>query len=437
MVTCKHCSSPNTLDSKYCRRCGTEIPLNELQEAQIKLDALVAEGINAFNQGRTDEALAIAESALAANPSMVNALSLASDCHARRHEYARALEYADQIVDQNPDSELDRIKRNQLRTQLEKSLEVPPGPDKRLALVAALAAVVLFGSIGAFVVKMQQDSAARLAEQQATNAQLVASNGATGMGGPNVGATESDAGATNPQPQAAPENVQTPPVTNVPQGQNDRGAGMEPPVVRPNPIGGTGLPPFRGSSLPMAQENGNTQIQPLDPGGMGRNDPTSNPPQPPPTRPGGDPDPVTNSSGSQGGGSVTPPEPDPGQIDIKIRSGSSNARPNPAGGGGVSVPDANGATALLRTAREQQQAGNLTGAAGSYEKALAAGGDPITINQRLGNIYSQLGRNAEAVASYERAMNAARAAANAGNNAERNRAIADSCQAAIRVLRGG
>ena len=139
MVTCKHCSSPNTLDSKFCRRCGTVIPIPELEEAQVKLDVLVAEGVAAFNAGRTDEALAIAETALASNPRMVNALSLASDCHARRQEFARALEYADQIVDQNPDSELDRIKRNQLRTQLEKTLEVPAGPDKRMALAAALA----------------------------------------------------------------------------------------------------------------------------------------------------------------------------------------------------------------------------------------------------------------------------------------------------------
>ena len=88
MVACKHCSTPNTLDSTFCKRCGTALPEDDVLAGKEKLDALIAEGNKSFNEGRTDEAMAVAETALASNPTSTNALSLKVLCHERRGELA-------------------------------------------------------------------------------------------------------------------------------------------------------------------------------------------------------------------------------------------------------------------------------------------------------------------------------------------------------------
>lgn len=155
MVSCKHCLTQNSLDSTFCRRCGTALPEDEILAAKEKLDVLIGQGNTSFNEGRTDEALAVADTALLSNPTSTTALSLKSLCHERRGELAEALECADQIVELNPDSELDKIKRNQLRSKLAISVQLATQPpDKRPALIGAVAAVVLVICVGIAAAKL-------------------------------------------------------------------------------------------------------------------------------------------------------------------------------------------------------------------------------------------------------------------------------------------
>ena len=158
MIACKHCSTPNSLDSTFCKKCGTAVPADQKREAALQLDKLVDEGLAALNAGRTAEALAIADSAVASDPSHLGALHLKSAIHERRGEIADALESAERIVELNPDSELDRIKRNGLRNSL-LSASTPVQPDRRVAAVAALAAMILVACVGVVLARNRNEAA--------------------------------------------------------------------------------------------------------------------------------------------------------------------------------------------------------------------------------------------------------------------------------------
>jgi tetratricopeptide (TPR) repeat protein len=133
---------------------------------------------------------------------------------------------------------------------------------------------------------------------------------------------------------------------------------------------------------------------------------------------------------------VKPPQKQeaPGIMEITVVS--QNGKPT-ANGGNASGMHANGVEALLRTARNQYQVGDYSSAANSYERALRAGADPASSNQRLAQCYEKLGRNADAVAAYSRAADAFQAELDAGKgDKSRLSSAIDSCKQAIKVLGG-
>jgi tetratricopeptide (TPR) repeat protein len=422
MVSCKHCSTPNSLDSTFCKRCGTALPEEDVQVAQEKLTALIADGNTAFNEGRTDEALAVADSALLSNPSSISALSLKALCHERRGELAEALECADQIVDLNPDSELDKIKRNQLRTKLSVSVQLATQPpDRRTALIGAVATVILVLCIGIGVAK-------------------VVNRGEASKVG-NI-ALQSDSGTrTNTPSQAAPpvnssglQPVQQP----VQQPTADDSAAAERSAARTPPryaVPGGGILPETGNDPtdPMLTLEG--PISPLRP-------PTPNAVITPSSVK--TPTPLTPDKGSttedpaptadQHGGSTV--DQGPGMVDIQISSGSKRTfgggMDSSSGAGG-----AGGAKALEKVGIQRFSLGSYGSASASFEQALRAGGDPVAINQYLGRCYDHLNRKSDEIEAYRRCVAACQAAISRGTgNKDRINAIMDTCQQELKVLQG-
>jgi len=432
MISCKHCATHNSLDSTFCRRCGTPLPEEDLKAAQAKLDELVAEGVTAYNEGRTDEAMAVAESALLSNPSSVMALTLMADCLARKGEVARALECAERIVELNPESELDKIKRNQLRNQLASSLRLPDKPDRRLAMTAAAAAVILVVSLGVIVSRLGTDAQAQQVAQLDTPTNVPAG---VDLGQPQTSTPTDPASQTQPQAQ--------PPVTE-PSAQTNPSGGAErnldpgdvPPVGRENEPESSPSRPNLGSSgigglLPRVQGGGEgPEVPPYNPGGITGNIGLQQiKPQPPktPTSRGNDADPVEDATTTNSANSAAQPPKDPGEYQITIRKGS--------GGGGGSAPEGNGLEALIRTASQQFQLGNYSAAATTYERALRSGGDAISINQRLGMTYSRLGRSSDAVGAFNRAVQACEGALSSGRgDKERIQNILDACKLQLKDL---
>lgn len=447
MVPCKSCHTPNSLDSTFCKKCGTSISAEDLKEATVKLDKLVEEGNTLFNAGRTDEALAIAESAVLANPSSSAALSLKALCHERRGEFAEALDCADKLVELNPDSEFDKIRRSTLRQKLQSDLRVPPGPDKGLAIMAAVASVVLVICIGVLLAKLKNSN----------DGERLASNGnetfVTGtqpnLSGTSNTVTKTPTDNSNPQttsggstePSGAPAKETTPtPAAGKPS--------PEPKTDESKPID-----PNATDTLPKPDNNGGFVVTPVHPP---TTDVSTNPVATPkkaegeePTRrtTSTDPAPITNPVDP----SPAPTE-DPGQVQITVHPASvrnTGTRPRggtsgQTGGGGStsSNPEesrigGNGLQALIRVGSQQFQLGNYAGAAKSYDQAVRNGGDPIILNRRLAQAYERIGRNSDAVEAYRRCIAAIDSELNSGRgNRTRLSSTRDLCLQAIKVLGG-
>ncbi len=428
MVTCKHCSTPNSLDSTFCKRCGTAMPAEDVALAQEKLTQLITDGNTAFNEGRTDEAMAIAESACASNPSSTAALSLKVLCHERRGELAEALECADLIVDLNPDSELDKIKRNQLRTKLSVSVQLATQPpDRRTAIIGAVSAVVFFACIGVGIAKLNMRNASTKQDG------LVVQN--SSAGNPPVNPAQTSQG-TNSQQSSQPTNQQNVQQSSTPQNSQTN-----------NALEGSLLMPGRGPEILPGQGRIGSEDVVLG------SDQVITPPNPPRGNIGSPVAPsvqntvklpsVGKSSENTGGGDDPSPKAedpkssqqntDPGVVEINISNGSSRKSNS---GGGESL-GAGGAAALDRIGIQRYQLGSYGAAAASFEQALRAGGDPISLNQWLGRSYGQLGKKSEQIDAYKRCATACQnAISNGTGNKDRIKAILDTCQQQLKVLQG-
>lgn len=402
MVRCPDCETPNSTDSKFCKFCGAALPEDQLVDAQIKLNELVSEGYRIFNEGRTEEARLIAESALESAPAHVQALALKAMCCEREGDLAQALELYEKVVELNPESALDKIKVQHLRNQLSAKQIEAPEPNRKLAFAMAAAAAVLVVCAGAIVATLTSDKA------EATEApKAVAANA--------DGSSAFDRTGAVPPPQQAPKAAEDQDETAAPS----------------RPSGGVVTPPtaWPGGQLPAPIDAGNRPLTvELNPAAQAAVQGQERPAQ------------ANNGAAVANGNKeneVDPPvEPEKQPEEKKpiievtvVKTGPKNY------GGSDESSSANELTALIKSANEQFMLSRYQGAAQAYERALKLGGDPATINQRLGQCYANLGRKSEAVSAYIRAVEAYKSALER-NDSPALRAGLNACTNALRVLRG-
>lgn len=400
MVACKKCDSMNSVDGAYCKKCGASLPEEEIEASRAKLEELVKEGFQIYSEGRTEEARAVAESALLTNPAMAEALSLKGVCHEREGEIAEALECFERVVELNPHSTLDRITINRLRNKLSVPAEaIAPPPNRRLAFAGAIATTALVLALGGVFGTIRANAANKSQPRP------------TGLVDAGVGT------ALAPLQQPAQQSAQGDAavrgeVAGSPPEGNDAGQ----PSRKP---GGSEIkvPSFSGPALPGVTDDGNKPIT-LDVRGI--RDGKSADPSNQASRPGGglqDPNPTAQ-------GSSTPPakQEDSGVIEIKVTTGGnkSSGGSEPTGGQGV--------RALLEAANAKFTLGRYAEAAQAYQSALAAGAKPGSANQRIGDCYKHLGQRDAAIAAYSRAAKA--------YESDGNARAAEVCRQAVRDLGG-
>ena len=395
MVTCKHCQKENSLDSRFCRSCGVGLPEDEIKEQKHKYEELLADGYRNLSNGQTEDAHLIAEACSKADPTNTSALSLLGMCQEREGHVAEALECYENVLNLNPDSTLDRIKVNQLRNMLAAHMRADTKPNRKVALIGAFAAVVLFASVGG-VIAMSSNKKSKSPE-----------------------VVIRDPGDSN---LTAFSNLQDPkPTATDPKSDNSNQAGsntVPDPRADNTAKSGTNNPSLKADAenvRPWLPGNGNVTISP--PSTVSK---TAVDPDPGPDKTSTEPPKAANPE-------PTAPKEDNGVIMITRSKGGTT----PTKGGTEDVDRGSETKSFLASGREQFQLGRYESAAQNFERALAAGADGA-LNQRLAQCYEKLGRSSDAISAYKKAISALES----NPDSARNRSTLDSCKQALKLLKG-
>ncbi len=158
MVACPKCVINNTLDSAFCKKCGAVLPISMIEEEQEKLREIVTKGMESYQTGNLEEAMAIADHSILTNPSYGEAYALKGLVHERKAAYAEALDAYETVVALNPDSTIDKIKLNQLRNAFAQRQAGEPRADRKSAALVALGVATFVLSIGAISYGLIQTS---------------------------------------------------------------------------------------------------------------------------------------------------------------------------------------------------------------------------------------------------------------------------------------
>ncbi len=401
-VNCEKCHAKNTVDGGFCRQCGAALPEDERQMVKEEADRLLNDGRILFNDGRTHEAVMIAESVLEVDPSHADALALLGDIYEKDGQIAEALETYERVCELRPDSAIDRIRLAHLRKIVAaQELTVDAGSERRRSLLLVAAAGVLLLSVGAAFFFASSGPSS-------PDKNLVAHNRTPDVEGfpelsptlvPNVPNEEIRPGASATPTQPVPTT-------------SSSESGLPNPIRRPSLTGGYVRNADNGSVSPFTPTpnlpDWTTQVR-------------VTPSESEAVREGSTAEPVRETE-------QTPEEPkeDPGIIEIKKAPNSGGS----SGSGVQSVDD------LIRKARNLYIQEDYSGAARLYEQAVSMGAHTGATYQRLAQCYERMGRRSDAISTYRKAVATYDAQINRGGGSTSVRAAKESCEKAIASLGG-
>ncbi|QYK53550.1 MAG: tetratricopeptide repeat protein [Fimbriimonadaceae bacterium] len=366
---------------------------------------LLIDGRQLLNDGRTHEAVMVAESVLEVNPTDADALALLGDIYERDGQLSEALETYEKVCELRPDSAIDRIRAAHLRKLVaaeEFAVDVPSERKRSLLLVAA--AGVLLTSVGAAFFFASTG-------QPTVDKNLVAKNDPTVAGF--AGLSPTLVPNVPPKDMKAEVDNSTSGTSSVVGVNNNPGYDPKRTTTGPgrdgNPEDYRPYQPTLGDwPVNLTQQNPS----------LSTNNPNNN--QPSTAKPADEPpkDPVAKE------------EDDPGIIEMKVNPGSSS---NSSGGTAV---DNLSAEQLIQKARNLYVQENYAGAAAAYEQAIKAGANTGATYQRLAQCYEKLGKRSNAIQAYRQAISAFDNQIARGNASSSVRAAKESCEKAIAALGG-
>ena len=412
-IKCEKCNTGNTVDSKFCRHCGVELPAVAVARVVAENEQLVSDGRRLLTDGRSSEAKLVAESVLESDPLSVKALSLLGDAYEKEGKLDEAVGTYEQVVELAPESSIDKIRLAHLRklqATTELAVEVPVDRRRNLT-IAVLSGVLLLSVASALVL-----SSAPVATKPSDALVASADSGAKGFrtyAPPMVPNVPTSNGGN---PTATTDGTNTP-VAQIQPGLRNPNQ-VTPGYSRPAADPGSSVPPW--NPFP----NGQPTITPSN-GGGSSTQPNKNQ----------DPDPNgtfdPNKNGGNNGGTVANTD-DPGVVEITVVDGNKNQGKVD---GGASVDDKS-AEVLIQKARNLYLQGDYAGAAGAYEQAIRAGSGGGATYQRLAQCYEKIGRKGDAISAYRKAASSYEAQIQRGQGNSRVQTALDACKRAISALGG-
>lgn len=406
-MTCTQCGHASTLSEKFCSQCGWPVDPVQWESRQVAVAADLSLGLVRFGEGKFSEALALAESVLAADPDHVPALALKGDSLERLGDLDSALACYENVVTLRPDSPLDRIRVAQLKKAVAQPLlAVGAKPDKRNSWITLAALAVLLGSVGsAFAILNRPDTSVQHTTKEPAN---VASTPFTSPAPvPSKPKTNglTEAGGQPTDPYAKPEDKKEP----------DKGTVSTVTKSTAVPYTGTRLPDM--SSPDSGYRPVTPEVEVTPEASRPKKDTEPNDPKPNEVQPSGAP-----KTGEK------PPAP---IIDIKP------SQPDPKTVGGSEERDEGGneSTALIRVARRHFLAGDYDKAAKSYERAIRLGAGTASAYHRLAQCYVNLKQRPDALGAYEKALNGYQRLLDGGVGDRRlYESYIEECRQAIKLL---
>lgn len=140
-VFCNDCGTRNSVDSKYCKECGSKVndgyrtmmltvedlAAVEDDQGQQRLTRLLDMAFWHNEAGHTDAAIRASEAALKIHPLCTTAHSLLGSLYEKKGDDQKAVEHFEEVVRLNPDSEADAAKLEQVRQGIHtKAVAQPP-----------------------------------------------------------------------------------------------------------------------------------------------------------------------------------------------------------------------------------------------------------------------------------------------------------------------
>lgn len=419
MITCAKCQVQNSVDSKFCKSCGTGFDQVVLDAAQAEFDDFLSKGYEAFHEGRTEEAALVADHALQQIPDQLSALSLKGMALERQGHIEDALAIFERIVELNPDSALDKIKVQQLRNVLTaRILAAKPEPNKSRALAGAAAAMIFVFSTASALYLWNNSQGTKQTKIQPTASQI----------DPNLTAFQGNAANPNAAFGQTTPNQQS-------NSQGTQGNGGSPTTGSGGSSEGNREQPIRTGETPKLPKNATSQLPEVGMGGtiepvrppIGeiKIEPNKGNPKPEPKR---DPDEIDPPIDGQKP-PVTTPKPNNGVIDMKV----STRKPGPEdSNSGTSKPST---SSPWQTARNLDMMGKNQEAIQAYEQALASGADPAAVHQQIARCYDRMGQRGNAANSYRKAASILESRVANGGSARDQKAL-ETCRQALKVLGG-
>lgn len=350
MVACPKCVVNNTLDSAFCKKCGAILPISMIEEEQEKLKEIVTKGMESYQNGNLEEAMAIADHSILTNPSYGEAYALKGLVHERNRAYAEALDAYESVVALNPDSTIDKIKLNQLRNAFAQRQAGEPKADRKgaaLISIGVAAACLAIGTISYGVIQGSKETKSNAMANNSPvqqNPERLANRENTGQPGINVIPNKQ-----NPAPNGEVGALNTeanPPIDSRVRSNNNggrsSGGGFIPGPITVDPPTGD-INPRPDKTLPTGRRDGGN-------GG----EPEKQPQKP-------------NIKSVPDEGTIDPPV-SSGTIDIQVIS-----RGTGSGSKGTESPQSgNSGKVLQRQGLAHQRSGKSAEARAAFQKAIDA-----------------------------------------------------------------
>lgn len=390
MIRCNDCQTDNLTGSRFCRMCGKPLPLHTSAPSirPEDIDRVLSEAYRAVHSGGVEEALFLADAVLGVDPDNSSAKALKGLCLEKLGDLEGAIEVYEELVLQDPDSPLDRIKLAQLRRKLgvREREDDSVKARKTFAIVVSVLATLVVGMGGALVAILQPSSSQPPAENLTAARQTL-----SGFDFPEPPARqEPPESSPNPEPPAqtipsqgvSPSSVPRPNVPWLPP------VNFEISPARQEREGA--LPAGENPPLPREQNEQRESREPGDENIM-----------PPPSQ---------------------PPPRNPGTVIITPREGNPDASPSAI------------SENIYRIAQQKMAAGDYAGAIRDFLVALNGFNKPALIHQLVGRCYKKLNETAKAKEHFEKALSLYEEEARAGS--EEAKAAVEACRKELQSLGG-